>query len=486
MIGSENGRSADAAPSGGKGGSAPLPFGFNVIAGFSTIGLGQTARSIASALSARGYPVSYLPLFYNTAVPVYDDIAGTRIEDPAVLPYRVNLFVNGLPDVALVRHRSLRLQGEAKSRGPGAHYFGPDRHVNVGVPFWELPRMPRAWAAGLEGLDYLLTATDYIAEILRGAAPGVPSCGILHPVDDPVPLAARAKIRWRERLGIGSDAVVFVSSFDPNSYVARKNPVAALRAFVKMLSAVPSAALLVKTQPLRYRVGPNARAYDEVSEIAARHPRVHLVEDYLPFEEVVGLYSQGDVYVSTHRAEGLGLGLLESMGLSVPVIATGWSGNMSFMDESNSVPVGYRLVPVHESMRDYCGVSTYGIGDWAEVDGDALVRAMIDLASHPERRRALGEAARRAFVRHSQAASACEFASVLERHCAGLSGGPERSAAGAESLARLQREMVTEGDELRSPLDRFGRRFDRRFPWVDELSLGFNRYLPWRLRWRKE
>ncbi len=55
-----------------------------------------------------------------------------------------------------------------------------------------------------------------------------------------------------------------------------------------------------------------------------------------------------DAYVSLHRAEGFGLGLAECMAMGKPVIATGWSGNMEFMDADSAGLVDFTLVPVRE------------------------------------------------------------------------------------------------------------------------------------------
>ena len=46
-----------------------------------------------------------------------------------------------------------------------------------------------------------------------------------------------------------------------------------------------------------------------------------------------------DAYVSLHRSEGTGLTITDAMALGKPVIATGWSGNMDFMNVANSFPV---------------------------------------------------------------------------------------------------------------------------------------------------
>jgi glycosyltransferase involved in cell wall biosynthesis len=64
----------------------------------------------------------------------------------------------------------------------------------------------------------------------------------------------------------------------------------------------------------------------------------------LPRARVNGLVEASDVIVSLHRSEGFGLVPAEAMYLGKPVIATGWSGNMDFMNNTNSCPVGYELV----------------------------------------------------------------------------------------------------------------------------------------------
>ena len=98
--------------------------------------------------------------------------------------------------------------------------------------------------------------------------------------------------------------------------------------------------------------------------------RVRLVDGYLSRDEVYGLESVVDAYVSLHRSEGFGLGLAESMSLGKPVIGTAYSGNMEFMNAGNSCLVGYRLGS---------GLGEYPFPDnqvWADPDLDDAVYHM--------------------------------------------------------------------------------------------------------------
>jgi len=87
-----------------------------------------------------------------------------------------------------------------------------------------------------------------------------------------------------------------------------------------------------------------------------------------------------DAYVSLHRAEGLGLGLAESMFLGKPVIGTAYSGNLEFMSPENSCLVDYRLVAIEKGQ--------YIVDDerfrWAEPDVGQAAQWMARLVDDVE------------------------------------------------------------------------------------------------------
>ena len=67
------------------------------------------------------------------------------------------------------------------------------------------------------------------------------------------------------------------------------------------------------------------------------------------------------------------------MYLGKPVVATGWSANMDFMNADNSMPVRYRLEPLAQD------VGAYPAGPlWAEADIDHAAWCLIQLARDPD------------------------------------------------------------------------------------------------------
>ena len=77
------------------------------------------------------------------------------------------------------------------------------------------------------------------------------------------------------------------------------------------------------------------------------------------------------------------------------MIATGYSGNLEFMDDENSILVPYTKVPIPVGLRPYPAGTM-----WANPDVDAAAAAMLRLASDPAAGVALGARARDDVLAH--------------------------------------------------------------------------------------
>jgi glycosyltransferase involved in cell wall biosynthesis len=140
--------------------------------------------------------------------------------------------------------------------------------------------------------------------------------------------------------------------------------------------------------------------------------------------EVWGLMQAADCLVSLHRAEGYGLALAEAMRLGRPIVATGWSGNMDFMDASCALLVPHRLVPAADARGTY---QVRGAA-WAEPDVGAAAAALAALADDPALRARIGEAGWRRVAGLTAAACGAQALAAL--------GLPTAApAAGAPALA---------------------------------------------------
>ena len=246
--------------------------------------------------------------------------------------------------------------------------------------FWELEGVPESWLPALDMVDELLVSSRYVGDAFARVTEKPILCV-------PLPLSEVGDSGLhRVDFGIEEDAFVFLTSFDFNSFIHRKNPFAVVRAFQ---SAFPvgrnDVRLLVKTSNGYRRPDLLKLLLDAVGGDSRIVVRDHVLDR----ADVQALQRCCDVYVSLHCAEGFGLGLAECMALGKPVIGTAWSGNLEFMDASNSALVGYTLVPVGE------GEYAHHHGQrWAAADEDEAARLMRQLADDPAYAKALGERAR--------------------------------------------------------------------------------------------
>ena len=260
---------------------------------------------------------------------------------------------------------------------------------NVCVPFWELPLVPLAWEPVLRAMDAVFAPTRFVAEACGAAVP--PDRVLHYPQAVFLPGVVRPD---RPAWGFPPESVIFVLSFDLGSDIERKNPWMAIDAFQKAFPAEQDVQLIVKLRPWA-----GVRAHRvQVEALQARvagDRRIRVLDAALSYDKLLELYASCDVLLSLHRSEGLGLHLMEAMSLGRVVVATDWSGNTDFMTAENSVPVGYRLVPVAPTHAHYrAEVGRMG-QRWAEPSLDEAVAALKVLRARPERRAELGAAAAR-------------------------------------------------------------------------------------------
>jgi len=257
----------------------------------------------------------------------------------------------------------------------------------VGYWAWELPIVPADWRRGARFVHDLWVPSRFTAAALQSVLPGR-----VHVVSHPVALDAEAKADGnRARFGIPNDAVVVLVSANLASSFERKNPVGAIRAFQAAFGNRPDRVLILKTGNPDHFPDESARLFASIAGAA----NIRVLTEVLTAEGTRTLTASADIVLSLHRSEGFGLVIAEAMAQGKPVVATGWSGNMDFMDETNSVPVPFRPVPVVDPRGVYDGPGAL----WAEPDVDFAAEQLRRLADDAELRASIGEKARAAALR---------------------------------------------------------------------------------------
>ena len=251
---------------------------------------------------------------------------------------------------------------------------------NIAHWSWELPVFPDKWPRAFRYFDEIWT----ISEFCRAA---IAERTELPVVTIPYGIAPAPDLSLtRSDFGLPEGRVLYLTMFDARSISARKNPMAAVRAYCRAFPADNGHTALV------IKGGSGAEAERELAslrrETGGRADILCLAGAYTK-PRIDALLALCDVFVSLHRAEGFGLPIAEAMALGRAVLVTAWSGNMDYCRADNAVLIPYTL----EKVGTLAAPPYDAWQEWAEPDIDAAAEGMRALASEEALRRSIGERA---------------------------------------------------------------------------------------------
>jgi len=178
---------------------------------------------------------------------------------------------------------------------------------------------------------------------------------------------------------------VFVTTFDQFSVPERKNPFGSIEAFTRAFTDGEGPVLMIKTVN-----GERGWRNHERLLLAASGRRDIIVwDEHLSRGDQMAVLANADCLVSLHRSEGLGLHCAEAMWLAKPVIATRYSGNLDFMDDTVAAMIDFTYVKVKNGEGIYPDTAI-----WADPDLDQAATWMRRLVDAPQLGVDLGRRAR--------------------------------------------------------------------------------------------
>lgn len=327
-------------------------------------GIGQSARVCAQGLRKQGVEVSTIDLSKHFS---QRDITAPqgRSHLPNVRAGTVIIHVNP-PEF----ERALFLIKCYRRRGWRV----------IGYWVWELPVVPAEWARAGKYVSEIWTPSDFASIAFRHMFQ-CPVTTVPHAIFPPAELEEAIT-------PVCSQSVRFLTLADGRSSLFRKGALNAIKAFQAAFPNGEPHTLTLKCRDLDVE----SEIVGEVRGLIKQDHRISLVETNMKEDEKWNLIARHDVIFSPHRSEGFGLVLAEAMALGKTVMATGWSGNMTFMTQHNSILLPYHMVAVEDPTGIYAMRENVA---WASPYMDATIEAMRHIAANPNVRTALREQAKK-------------------------------------------------------------------------------------------
>lgn len=328
-------------------------------------GVGESARATLRALATTTIPHSVIDFRTGNVARMAEAVDESLITDGR--QHQVSLFHINADQLPVAR----TFLGEAAFTGT----------YRIGFWAWELENFPEPWHAAFGHVDEVWVPSTFCQRAIAAPSP-VPVVVIPHAVQIPDELKPD-----RARFGLRNSSVTFLAMADMMSMAGRKNPFAAVEAFASAFTGRNDNVQMI------VKIGHAARdpeAHARLRTLAAACPGIILIDEPMDRTVLNTLLDSVDCFVSLHRAEGFGLVIAEAMARAKVVVATGWSGNMDFMNHHNALPVDYRLATLESDAGPYLRGER-----WAEPSHDDAVDKLRQVADDAALRQRIGQRARR-------------------------------------------------------------------------------------------
>ena len=301
--------------------------GVNLIGNISAeSGLGQSCRLIANELNESDYDFTIYD--YHQLGSGKDTNHSWDEKISSELPYNINLI-----------HINPHELGLAFAQLDRSIW---DNRYNIAFWLWELEEFPEEWVPCFSCINEVWTPSEFISSSIRKKT-NLPVKTIPYCVTTSI-----QKFYDRVFFQLPEDQFLYLTMYDHNSIVERKNPSGVFEAFKKAFNkGNKKVGLVIKI---------NNSDKEDLKMIQAAlvgYNNIYIITQTLDKDQVNSLIKCVNVMVSLHRSEGFGLVLAEAMLIGTPTIATNWSSNTEFMNSDIACLVDYNLIKLEKDMGPF-------------------------------------------------------------------------------------------------------------------------------------
>nr|WP_301287482.1 glycosyltransferase [Methanocalculus alkaliphilus] len=229
---------------------------------------------------------------------------------------------------------------------------------------WEESGFPGEYIDGFYAhLDGIATMSDYVTQLLISNGVSLPIITMGIGVDHCLTVKEK---QYYKNLGKGFRFLHISSGFP------RKGIDVLLKAYTMAFTNLDDVTLIIKTVP--HYLNTVSNQVHHYRKNMKSCPNIILIDEDLDYGYIINLYKRCNAYVGPSRGEGFGLPFAEAMLFGLPVIITGYGGQLDFADKDNAWLIDYSFAyaETHIGLNDSV---------WVEPDAEHLATLMKEIAS---------------------------------------------------------------------------------------------------------
>lgn len=279
-------------------------------------GIAESSRNNIEALKANGItvnPFSYR--YHNTIVKDNNDPMYLSTKDD----FSINIIHINIDKIStfLSEFTTNSLKGK----------------YNIAYWAWEFPEIPEETFKILNLFDEIWVPSNFCAEIFSLKC-NIPVIKISHVIKREEFNSDFKKSDY----SIPENAFTYLTLFDSDSTFERKNPLDTINAFKNSFDKENlDVQLIIKT----HNFDKNPHIKEIINSEISDFKNIIVIDEKMSTTKLHSLLQQCNVLISLHASEGFGLTIAEAMAYGKIVIATGYSGNLDFMNVNNSFCIKY-------------------------------------------------------------------------------------------------------------------------------------------------
>lgn len=269
----------------------------------------------------------------------------------------------------------------------GSHVrYHPGFEINIARTTFESDRIPHSWVGELNKFNEIWVQSAFNLETFAASGVFAPLKLIPNFFD------LTLYVPQGDKLSLPvSQSYSFLSVFDMQR---RKGYDLLIQAFLSEFSDQDDAALIMKIRDGNdvHKLEP---LINEHPKPVNSRPAIYMIDQMLPFPDLLGLYRACNAFVLPARGEGWGRPFFEAMLMEKAVIGTDWSGQREFMNNHNSYLIEVEQLAYISDHENPIFNGHY----WAEPSLADLQAKMRHVYEHREEAEEKGRRARRELLK---------------------------------------------------------------------------------------